>query len=128
MKRLFADICIILSIMMKRFIRQGLTAILLPLFSSENVAIASIFQEETDATAVHQHAYVQKETQILFSLLAEESEERDERNDSMLPAEHRSLHPNHFPLFTSNKISRYGDPNILVRNVPIYTYHCTLII
>ena len=40
MKCLFADICIILSIMMKRFIRQGLTAILLLLFSSENVAIA----------------------------------------------------------------------------------------
>ena len=114
--------------MMKRFIRQGLTAILLLLFSSENVAIASIFQEETDATAVHQHAYVQKENQILFSLLAEESEERDERNDSMLSAERGSLHLHHFPLFTSNKISRYGDPNILVRNVPIYTYHCTLII
>lgn len=114
--------------MMTRIIRQGLTAVLLLLFSSENVAIASIFHDETEATAVHQHAYVQKENQILFSLLAEESEERDERNDSVLPAERDGLHPHHFPLFTSNKISRYGDPNILVRNVPIYTYHCSLII
>jgi hypothetical protein len=114
--------------MMTRIVRQGLTAVLLLLFSSENVAIASIFQDETETTAVHQHAYVQKENQILFSLLAEESEERDERNDSVIPDERDGLHLHHFPLFTSNKISRYGDPNILVRNVPIYTYHCSLII
>lgn len=114
--------------MMTRILRQGLTAMLLLLFSSESVAIASIFQDASDASATHQHAYVQKETQILFSLLAEENEERDERNDSILSAERSSLHLHHFPLFTSNKISRYGDPNILVRNVPIYTYHCRLII
>lgn len=114
--------------MMTRIIRQGLTAILLLLFSSENVAIASIFQDKTETTAVHQHAYVQKENQILFSLLAEENEERDERNDAVLPDEGDRLPLHHFPLFTSNKISKYGDPNIMVRDVPIYTYHCSLII
>jgi hypothetical protein len=114
--------------MMTRIIRQGLTAILLLLFSSENVAIASIFQEETDAAAVHQHAYVQQEIQIVFSILAEENEERDERDDLILPFERDVLHPYHFPIISNKKNSKYGDSNSVVRNVPIYTYHCTLII
>jgi hypothetical protein len=112
---------------MARIIRQTLTAALLLLFSSENVALATVFSDESGAVN-HRHTLVQQEVHSAFGLLAEENEERDLKDNVMIPLERDVLHPHLFPMVEVNKIAdnRLNPPAL--RSLPIYTFHCTLII
>ncbi len=112
---------------MSILIRRVLTAALLLLFSSEHVALASTFSDNS-AIASHLHKLVEQNTNTLFSLLAEENEERDGKDDFSLPLERELMHPHHFPHVAIGKIpdSRESAPSL--RSLPIYTIYCSILI
>ena len=112
---------------MAPIIRQALTVALLLLFSSENVALATVFSDESGAPS-NRHAFVQQDLHSAFGLLAEENEERVLKDGVSIPLERNVFHPHLFEMVEVNKIAdnRLNPP--APRSLPIYTFHCTLII
>ena len=114
--------------MLTRNLRQLLAATLLLFILVESTSLASVFPEKTKATATHQWSVIQHELQTLFSLMAEQSEERDGRDDFLLPLEREVFLPHHFPQITTKCMSyRHKAPSSL-RPVPIYTTCCAYLI
>jgi len=109
-------------------IRKVLTLLLLILFSSEILALASALREEREAPVSNIHQLVAHEVCPSFSLLAEGPEERDQRNDVVFVAEREVLHPHVFPLIDHCKVYPivHWKPHSSV--LPLYTLHRTLII
>jgi hypothetical protein len=105
-----------------------LAATLLLFICTESTALASAFQEKTEAASSHQLSIRQHELQVLFSILAEQSEERDERNDFFPPLEREIFQAHHFPLITSKCISHSRETTLNLRSVPIYTSCCSYLI
>lgn len=105
--------------------RQLLCTVLLLLFTAEYVAATT--SREVDKASVTNHL-VSHEIQAHFSLLAEESEERDHRDTDLFLLERLLVHPFHVPFHYHGKLrgakSDLGTPN----SVPRYTLHCSIII
>lgn len=113
---------------MLRAVQPVLTALLLLLFSSEYVALASFFQQKFEASFNHQSDLARHEIQVLGNLLAEQNEERDWRDD-VIPVDrrvgaavrpvslqtHQHLHSKHY-LYAAGLA------------VPRYTYYCNYLI
>lgn len=109
-------------------LRKALTLLLLLLFSGEMIALASTLHEESKQPVAHHQQLVAHEFSSSFSLLAEETEERDQRDNILLPLERELLHPHIFPLIDFGKgYPRVrSDEHSLVQ--PLYTLHRTLLI
>jgi hypothetical protein len=105
--------------------RQLLCTVLLLLFTAEYVA-ATTSREVDKAPFAKQ--FVAHEIQAHFSLLAEESEERDHRDTDLFLLERRLVHPFRVPFHYHGKLrgatSELGTPNA----VPRYTLHRSIII
>lgn len=112
---------------MKTIVRQVLTGALLLLFSSEHIALVSTFSVDS-VIASHDHSLVQQQVHTVFSLLAEENEERDGKDDLSTSQVREVFHPQHFPHLSTNKIPDSHLRVTCVRSLPIYTYHCSFLI
>ncbi|MBL7847883.1 MAG: hypothetical protein JNL40_10470 [Cyclobacteriaceae bacterium] len=112
----------------KKMLRKALTLLLLLLFSAEMIALASTLHEEHEQPIAHHQQLVAHEFSTSFSLLAEETEERDQRDSILLPLERELLHPHVFPLIDFGKGSLLvcSDERPVVK--PLYTLHRTLLI
>ena len=109
-------------------VRKCLLAMLLLLFCTENMALASVFEAQATATTAYERVAPHQDAHYLMSLLAEESEERQERDDALLPFEREVLHPHDFPLIETWKVAAHSTRPVNARIVPFYTLHRTLII
>ena len=106
--------------------RQLLCTFLLLLFTSEYVAATTAHAAVSHHT--RQTHLVSDEVQAHFSLLAEESEERDHRDTDVFLFERLLKHPFHFPALNIGKL-RGSDPlHEVFRTVPRYTLHRSIII
>ena len=106
--------------------KKLLCALLLLLFTSEYVAATTIDVPEVSST--RQLHVVAHEIQVHFSLLAEESEERDHRDTDVFLFERLLTHPFHFPVLNIGKL-RSSDPfPEVLPTVPRYTLHRSIII
>ena len=114
--------------MLTRTFRHLLAATLLLFILVESTALASVFPEKTRATATHQWSVIQHELQTLFSLMAEQSEERDGRDDFFLPLEREVFLPHHFPQITTKCMSYRYKTHASLQPVPLYTTCCAYLI
>lgn len=112
---------------MKRLIRPILTALLLLSFASENVALSAVLSDKMH-DASHGRGIVQQKVQAFFSLLAEENEERDHKDHGECPLSREVIYIHQFPLVGVSKVNTDRDSRPVLRPLPIYTYHCSLII
>lgn len=104
-------------------IRRALTLLLLLLFITEIVALASALRPDKESPVLSVHELVSPELSPLFSVLAEGQEERDQRNDVLLPVEREVLHPYEFPRMEQGKVfhTEQAEAHGSVR--PLYTLH-----
>jgi hypothetical protein len=109
-------------------VRKALLALLLLLFCSENMALASVFDGQSASTASNEHIAPRHSTHFLINLLAEESEERQERDDVLLTFERDVHQPHELPLGDTWKGAAHSARAVNARSVPFYTLHHTLII
>jgi len=112
---------------MSRSIRQVLTAMLVLLFSSESIALASILQDDSGNVS-RKHSISQQDIPSLFNLIAEENEERDERDNDSPYAACEIQDPYFFPSAALSKNNTNWGSNFHPRTVPLYTILCKLII
>ncbi|MBL7847876.1 MAG: hypothetical protein JNL40_10435 [Cyclobacteriaceae bacterium] len=113
---------------MTRAVQQVLTALLLLIFSSEHVALSSLFQPEVEIYARHESRLVQHEIQVLGNFLAEQNEERDWRDDAILPVRRDD---EAVRLMSRHTLDALGEGNYhqaTLQDVPKYTYYCTYLI
>jgi len=103
-------------------------ALLLVLFCSENLVLASVFEGPASSATAYERVAAHHDAHYLVSLLAEESEERQERDDSQVPLERDVLYPQGFELIEACKVAAYCTRSVYARIVPFYTLHHTLII
>ncbi len=107
---------------------KALTAILLFLFSTEFVALASSLHDNVEKTGAQQYQLVAHEVSATLSLLAEENENRDQRDEILLPFEREVLHPHVFPPIARGKINWSVPVAKCHHELPLYTFHRTLLI
>ncbi len=112
---------------MSLLIRQILTAALLLLFFSEQVALASTFSDDS-AVASHHPKLTEQNTNTLFSLLAEGNQERDGKEDFTPSLVRELVHVHHFPQVAISKIPDSRESTTFQRSLPIYTFYCSFLI
>lgn len=112
----------------KKMLRKALTLLLLLLFSGEMIALASTLQEVGERPVALHQQFVAHEFSSSFSLLAEETEERDQRDIILLPLEREVLHPHVFPQRSTYKGCWVLPAETFCPVTPLYTRHRTLII
>ncbi len=108
-------------------IRQVLTAALLLLFFSEQVSLASTFSDDS-AVASHEHKLTEQNINTLFSLLAEENEERDGKEDFTPSLVRELVYAHHFSQVAISKIPDSCESTTFQRSLPIYTFYCSFLI
>lgn len=107
--------------------RRLLALSLLMLFASEHVALASVISVDTPAVT-HQYNFVPAQGQAVFCLLAEESEERAQKDEIALPLEREVLHSLLSPVFVAIQYPLNPGNPYPVRSLPIYSVHCSFLI
>lgn len=108
--------------------RKALLALLLLLFCSEYLALASAFDAHAASAASNEHIAPLHNAHYLINLLAEESEERQERDDALLIFERDVHQPHELPLGETWKGAAQSTRTVNARIVPFYTLHHKLII
>ncbi len=111
-----------------RMLTKAITLVLLLLFSSEFVAMASAVHENKGQESTPHKLLVSYESSATFNLVAEETEERDQRDAILLQFEREVLHPHVFPLILTSKVCRVLPVQVRHSEIPLYTIHRTLII
>jgi hypothetical protein len=109
-------------------VRRTLLALLLVLFCSENVVLASVFEGPASSANAYERVATHHDAHYLVSLLAEESEERQERDDAVVPLGRDVLYPYGLELLEAGKVAAYCTRPVYARIVPFYTLHHRLII
>jgi hypothetical protein len=109
-------------------VRRALLALLLVLFCSQNVVLASVFEGPASTATAYERVATHHDAHYLVSLLAEGSEEKQERDDSLVPLERDELYPRDFELLEACKVAAYCTRTVYARNIPFYTLHHKLII
>lgn len=111
---------------MVRATRYTLAAVLLLLFMSENLLASA--REQGEGLRAHQSHVAAQEWHGSYSLLAEESEERDLRDHDGLTFVRILVHPSVFPESFAGKLRQAEEPVNLHESTPRYTRFRTLII
>lgn len=106
--------------------RKLLCAILLLLFTSEYVAATTA--DVPVVSAARQWHLVAHEIQVHFTLLAEESEERDHRDSDIFLLERSLVLPFHVPFHFQGKLRGVKSEAGSLRSVPRYTLHRSILI
>jgi hypothetical protein len=107
--------------LMTRTFRQLLATTLLLFICSESTVMATVFPERKEAKANYQLSTTQHELQMVFSFLAEQTEEKAGRDDFSLPVEREVFLPHHFPLISIKCITDWRQNTNTRHTVPIYT-------
>lgn len=113
---------------MTRAVQQVMTALLLLIFPTEHVALASVFQQEVEASIHHRPMLVQEEIQVMGNFLAEQNEERDWRDDATLSVRRDDEAVRLMSLHTHDSLHDWYSPPVVRQAVPMYTYYCTYLI
>lgn len=111
-------------------LRQVLTLFVLSLFSIENVAMYVIAQNNETKSALIRQSF-QSDIQPLFPLLAEEIEERDQKDETSLECglpEFTFPSSNHFLPSATGMIQSSTIVRLQVKALPRYTVFCSLLI
>lgn len=113
---------------MTRAVQQVLTALLLLIFLSEHVALASVLNLEGEASLHRQSSFVQHEIQVLGSFLAEQNEERDWRDDVAVSVRRDGVAVRLMSMHSQDPLHCWYYPCPTRRAIPMYTYYCTYLI
>ncbi len=112
-----------------RVVRRILLGLLLVLFCSENVVLASVFEGPASSANTYERVATHHDAHYLVSLLAEESEEKQERDDDIqVPLERDVIYPPGFEHIEARKVAAYCSRPVRGGLVPFYTLHHRLII
>ena len=100
---------------------------MLLLFFSEQVALASTLSDNS-AVASHHPKLAEQNINTLFSVLAEENEERDGKEDFTPSLIRELVLAHHFPQIAISKIPDSRVSTTFQRSLPIYTFYCSFLI
>lgn len=111
---------------MNKIIRGSLAAILMVLFLTEMVVMATLsgFASNSDSS----HSFIQCESQPVFTLLAEENQGEDFKSHCAQPLARAHVATSYFLTSQGGKIISTRDNQPPVRSLPIYTFFRSLIL